>query len=113
MAAATYVESTDPVDLSGYVSPTTLLWVVISMSVASSLILAASFAMFNRLERVERLKLQQLVLSLLVVDERGRVLTTSQGMLPSAPLWSAYLGVGAFDELNHDFLRCMKASFRW
>ena len=113
MQAAKWRNSFSPPDLTNETTPHTLFIVVLTLSmVTCAVMLSYLLYRFREFARSESEKACCVLLNCVIRDHKGRVLTTQAGTLPSTVIEKRYLGRGAFDEENGDFLRMLKSSFR-
>lgn len=97
-----------------YTHGPTLVYIIVPLCICASLGMVGLITFQQwQLRRVEVLKSNYLTLSCLVVDDRGRILATTAGTLPSVVVEHKYEGQTSFDQYNTDFLRMLKCSFSW
>ena len=115
MQSATYhILDAATCDQAGLPGHTELLALTLSLSSLACLVALTTLAVqYRQMLRGERRKLTCLTINAVVLDDADQLLTTTQSTLPSAIIESQYLGQGAFDARNGDFLRMLKASTQW
>ena len=89
---------------------------IIPLAILSALSLVAlvvSFVLTRMTAFKDHQTSQSFSLSAYIMDSDRRVLVTSSGALPSVKIENVYIGQGAFDCYNKDFIRLLQTSLHW
>ena len=117
MVAASWHLSDSVPDFSSYATSTTLTTVIVVLATTTSFgllgILWWNWRRMKLLRTLEGKKTQCLILSILVRNSQGKILTTLTSTLPSVVIDHQHTGQNTFTRLSPDFLRFLKISFNW
>lgn len=96
-------------------SRNTTVIVVILLSVATCLVMAGTAIYTAQVKRRHATKAQQVLLASAIFDKQGRILVTSNGMIPSELITNTFLehGSAAFNEAHPIFHWMFQASRSW